>query len=95
MSSHLLHKDADGIGMVWDRFRREPHRQVAAKLGHSARLVSDVCAFAQLRLFSLLRACGQPTQQVISIEHRYVDSLFSELRKAGRQFIDVEYQTPN
>lgn len=93
MSSHLLHKDADGIGMVWDRYRREPHRQDAAKLGHSARLISDICAFSQLRLFSLLRACGQPTQGLKSLEERYTDNLFSELKKANSQSIGVEYET--
>ena len=93
MSSHLLHKDADGVGMVWDRYRREPHRQDAAKLGHSARLVSDMCAFSQLRLFSLLQACGQPTQGIKSIEERYADKLFSELKQASSQFIGVEYGT--
>lgn len=41
MSSHLLHKDADGIGMVWDRYGRDSVRQSAAKLGQSARVVSD------------------------------------------------------
>jgi hypothetical protein len=93
MSSHLLHKDADGVGMVWERHRREPDRQDAARLGHSARLVSDVCAFSQLRLFSLLRACGQPTQGIKSVEDRYTDNLFSELKKANSQFIGVEYAT--
>lgn len=93
MSSHLLHKDADGVGMVWDRYRRETLRQDAARLGHSARLVSDVCAFSQLRLFSLLRACGQPTQGIKSLEERYTDNLFSELKKAESQFMDVEYET--
>jgi hypothetical protein len=92
MSSHLLHKDADAIGMVWERHRREPHRQDAVRLGHSARLVSDVCAFAQLRLFCLLRACGQPTKGITDIEKRYAVSLFSELKKASRQFINVEYE---
>jgi hypothetical protein len=93
MSSHLLHKDGDGIGMAWDRRGREPQRQDAAKLGHNARLVSDICVFSQLRLFSLLRACGQPTEGVHSVRERYSDQLFSELEKAGSKFVSVEYQT--
>ncbi|BBA69301.1 hypothetical protein [Geobacter sulfurreducens] len=91
MSSHLIHKDADGIGMVWDRFRRDPERQTAVKLGHSARVVSDVCTFAKLRLFSLLRACQQPTDSIGTIEQRYQELLFDELAKAGKQFTDIEY----
>lgn len=91
MSSHLIHKDADGIGMVWDRFRRDPERQTAVKLGHSARIVSDVCTFAKLRLYSLLRACKQPTDSIGTIEERYQELLFDELDKAGNQFTDIEY----
>jgi hypothetical protein len=91
MSSHLLHKDADGIGMVWDRYGRDPGRQNAAKLGHTARLVAEICAFSQLRLFALLRACKQSTEAMKGLEDRYAESLFTELKKASSQFIDVEY----
>lgn len=91
MSSHLLHKDADGVGMVWDRYKRDPERQTAVKLGHTARIVSDVCTFAQLRLFSLLRACQQPTESLKEIEERYKLHLFDELAKAGNQFTEIEY----
>jgi hypothetical protein len=59
MSSHLLHKDADGIGMVWERFGRKEQRQQAVKLGHSARVVSDVCSFSKLRLLTLLTVCKE------------------------------------
>jgi hypothetical protein len=91
MSSYLLHKDGDGVGMVWERYRRNPEQQAAVKLGHSARVVSDVCSFAQLRLFSLLRACGQPAHEIGKIVERYEELLFAELAKASRHFTSVEY----
>lgn len=91
MSSHLLHKDADGIGMVWERNRRDTNRQMAAKLGHSARVVSDICTFSKLRLFTLLRAYNMPTQALSKLEEKYADSLFSELTKANHRFTKVEY----
>jgi len=91
MSSHLLHKDADGLGMVWERFGRDAERQAVVKLGHSARVVSDICTFALLRAFTLLRACSQPTQVLREIEARYAASLFAELAKAGQRFTEVEY----
>lgn len=91
MSSHLVHKDADGVGMVWERYKRDSARQTAAKLGHLARVVSDICAFAQLRLIVLLRACGEDTEKVNEIEGRYQDALFTELSKAGRRFTNIEY----
>lgn len=91
MSSHLLHKDAGGIGMVWERNRRDTERQMAVKLGHSARVVSDVCSYSKLRLFTLLRACNMPTQALSELEEKYADSLFFELTKANHSFTEVEY----
>ncbi len=90
MSSHLLHKDADGVGMVWERYTRDPDRQNAVKLGHSSRIVSDVCAFAKLRLFSLLRAYHQPTKVIEEIDHGYVQ-LFEQLKNAYEHFNKTEY----
>lgn len=90
MSSHLLHKDADGIGMVWERYTRPPERQAAVKMGHAARIVSDVCSFAQLRLYSLLRTCQQPTEIIHEIEERY-SLLFAEIKKANHVFNNTEY----
>lgn len=55
ISSHLLHKDGIGVGMVWERYLRDPARREAVGLGHAARVVSDVCAFSKLRLLQLLR----------------------------------------
>ena len=90
MSSHLIHKDGDGVGMVWERYGRNEREQSAVKLGHCARIVSDICSFSQLRLFQLLRFCGQDTDVIKEIESRY-DLLFDELSKASKNFTEVEY----
>lgn len=90
MSSHLLHKDADGIGMVWERYGRSPERQLAVRMGHSARVVSDVCSFAKLRLFSLLKACGASRDALSTIESRY-NHLDDALIAAIARFNEVEY----
>jgi hypothetical protein len=90
MSSHLLHKDGDGIGMVWERYRRDPERQSAVKLGHSGRVVSDICTFAKLRLMILLRFCGKPTGFIKEMEEKYT-GLSSELAKSGERFAEIEY----
>jgi hypothetical protein len=67
MSSHLAHKDADGVGMVWERFMRTSEQMSAVKAGHAARVVSDVCTFASLRLLVLLKACRQQRSVIFSI----------------------------
>lgn len=90
MSSHLIHKDGDGVGMVWERYGRNEREQSAVKLGHCARIVSDICSFSKLRLFQLLRFCGQKTDVIQEIEKRY-DLLFDELSKASKNFTEVEY----
>lgn len=90
MSSHLLHKDGDGIGMVWDRHRRDSQRQRAVRLAHAARITSDVATFAKLRLFQLLRTCGAPTDAVSQIETKY-QLLTDETAKANSNFTLVEY----
>lgn len=90
MSSHLLHKDADGIGMVWERYGRSPERQLAVRMGHSARVVSDVCSFAKLRLFALLKACGGSRDALKAIESRY-QHLDIALTAAIAQFNQMEY----
>ena len=91
MSSHLLHKDADGVGMVWERARRDSHRRIAVTLGHSARVVSDLCQFAKWRLGFLLKACRVDTSCIAAIESKY-SVLFDELEKAEKHFHCTEYQ---
>ena len=91
MSSHLLHKDADGVGMVWERYGRDAEAQTAVKLSHSARVVSDICSFATLRLFSLLRAADQTTEFITDLEQKYRPLLFDELNKASLHFTRIEY----
>jgi hypothetical protein len=90
MSSHLIHKDGDGVGMVWDRYNRDPLRQKAVRLAHSARIVSDICTFAKIRLHFLLRTCKQNTDIIPDIERKY-GPLFADMRKADRDFTSIEY----
>jgi hypothetical protein len=89
-SSHMLHKDGDGVGMVWDRYRRPRERQNAITIAHAGRLISDACAFASLRLLFLLKACGEPTGCVREIDQSYED-MFDELADAAKHFCEVEH----
>jgi hypothetical protein len=90
MSSHLVHKDADGVGMVWERYGREPHRRMAVSIAHSARVISDACSFGRLRLLSLLRACHLPEDTLDAINERYA-ALDEALKAANDHFNKVEY----
>jgi hypothetical protein len=91
MSSHLIHKDADSIGMIWERATRDAARRRAVTLGHSARVVSDACTFAKLRLLSLLRACGKPPGVIAEMDARY-SHLSQALESANGHFNQAEYR---
>lgn len=90
MSSHLIHKDGDGVGMVWERYQREPRRQAAVKSGHLSRLVSDVCAFAKFRTARLLKACKLDVASMQEIDSRY-QPLEKSLKAAASHFSETEY----
>jgi hypothetical protein len=89
-SSHLIHKDGDGVAMVWERYRRESADRTSVRLAHAARVVSDVCAFAKIRLLRLLVACHADTASVHEVEERY-RWLTCELDRAYVQFSKTEY----
>lgn len=91
ISSHLVHKDADGVGMVWERNMRDSSRRDAVTIGHAARLVSDICTYANLRLLVLLRACGQETDVVQSLQTKY-EELSAALSRANTEFNETEYE---
>ena len=76
--------------MVWDRYRRDPDRQAACTLAHAARLISDACSFAQLRLRFLLGACSASCAGVDEIYRQY-QGLFADFDRAQEHFNDVEY----
>jgi len=90
MSSHLVHKDADGVGMVWERSRRGDACQQAVTEAHAARIVSDICTFANFRLWSLLKATSHPASPLPQLEEKYA-SLFNGLSQANSSFTRLEY----
>lgn len=92
MSNHLIHKDSEGVAVVWDSCTRDSSRQIAMKLGHSARMISDVCVLTQLRSMYLLKACGEKDDVFSALESKY-SQFFNELTKASEYFNEIEYET--
>lgn len=90
LSSHLIHKDGDGVGMVWERRQRSPQRQEAIATSHACRILSDVCSYAQLRTEQLLIFKGKNTSPIWELREKYSD-LFSLLAKGNDQFVSTEY----
>jgi hypothetical protein len=94
MSSHFIHKDADGVGMVWERAMRPASRKEAVMLGHAARVVSDICTFSKLRLLYLLKYCGGDVRSIHKLEKNHA-LLFEQLEMANAQFNRTEYESSN
>ena len=92
MSNHHIHKDSEGVAVVWDSCTRDSSRQIAMKLGHSARMISDVCVLTQLRSMYLLKACGEKDDVLFTLKSKY-SKLFNELTKASEYFNEVEHGT--
>ena len=92
MNSHLIHKDADGIGMIWERDVRDPERRVAVKLGHTARAISDLCVFSEIRSFILMECCNAEKAFIEDLRCSYRD-LFDDIEKASEYFNKIEYDT--
>jgi len=94
MQSHLVHQDGDGVGMVWDRNRREPERQISVELAHAGRLISDTCHFAFFRLWQLLSATKQPLDPVNELSEKY-KGLFEKINSVGEVWHEIEYAHRN
>ena len=53
LNSHVLHRDAIGIGLLWDRVQRADEERAALELAHAARLISDTLSFTVARLYAI------------------------------------------
>jgi hypothetical protein len=91
LKSHLIHQDGDGVGMVWERYRRSKDSQVAIEIAHAARVISDVCRFGFMRASELLLACKQPEDPVFEISSRY-KTLFDDVHSSYEDWFKIEYR---
>ena len=90
MSSHLVHKDGDGVGMVWERCTRDIERQNSVKLGHIARSISDICTFADMRSLFLMETCNQDKSFIEDLKESYAE-LFDSIERSVEYFNKTEY----
>ena len=92
MSSHLIHKDGDGVGMVWERCVRNTEEQAWVKSAHIARSISDLCTFAEMRSLFLFQFCGEKPAFSETLRQNY-EPLFAGLKGALQEFNSKEYKT--
>jgi hypothetical protein len=71
MASHLVHQDADAIGIIWDRRQREDERRIPLEIAHAARLISDLIGMAMLRATMTYKLHNQETKPVRDLYQAY------------------------
>ncbi|MES2737494.1 MAG: hypothetical protein V4672_14315 [Verrucomicrobiota bacterium] len=90
MSSHIIHQDRIGTGMVIERMRRSDERRHAVELAHAARLVYDVFIYATARAFALYRANKLDPEPIINVYKKF-GPIRQEIETAYQSFYEIEY----
>ncbi len=90
LCSHLVHKDSDGVDMIWERSLRPDVRRNAVHLAHAARLFSDLFALSLLRLFMAFDMLELP-KEPLSLLEKQAMPLLDELGVAQKNWNDIEY----
>ena len=93
MQSHILHADAQGVGIVMERQYREDIRRDFVHAAHAAKIVSDLLSFALLRLMEANRFLDFP-RECISEPIRLVVGLLNSLKSAAAEWHVIEYPSP-
>jgi hypothetical protein len=90
IASHLLHADFAGTAIPMDRDTRSLERKEAAHLAHLSRLISDVFAFFQCRIFVGYRCIGHGKETLIPAFNR-ITNLLAAHGKIRDEWMDTEY----
>ncbi|MCP1649412.1 DUF5677 domain-containing protein [Pseudomonas nitroreducens] len=93
ISSNLAHMDADGVGMVWDRYQRSPENARAQTLAHAARLVFDCCTLAITRTTFLFRMLEVEKEKISEFKLIYqkFGQLTDDSSYALKEFEEIQY----
>jgi hypothetical protein len=90
LSSHVLHQDADGIEMIYDRNNRDAIRKDAIELAHAARLLDDLMTMSLIRCAISQHVCGYPDGAPLPICQAHL-SLQNELKTLLADWTRIEY----
>lgn len=89
-SSHLIHMDGEGVGMIWERSQRPEERRYAVEAAHAARIASDAISFACIRDFHSRKTAGVSATEIFQRQaglHAFLDTL----KPIAQRWNDVEY----
>lgn len=92
MSSHVLHQDSDGIGIVSDRIERSQERRDAVTLAHCSRILSDLLTMGFLRGHAASQLTGAPKEALEALRLRWM-RFSAQTQAAHARFREVEFGT--
>ena len=78
MASHLIHKDGDAVGMIWERSQRSDIERESIKTSQSARIISDLCQCSRWRLYFLFKFHSLDMKSLEELDNKY-KNLFDDL----------------
>jgi hypothetical protein len=90
LGSHLIHKDATGIGMEWERSQREHISKHATTQAHIARLVSSAVSWSWINTMFLFKIINKDLSELWALKEEY-KALFNDLDAANKEFEQIEY----
>lgn len=93
ISSHLLHKDAVALKIIWDRLFRDKARRDAVELAHAARMISDVHSLSAVRLllfYKIQKTDTATARELAQADHQFLN----EMRTAVQAWHQIEYNQP-
>lgn len=91
MHSHIVHQDGDGVGMRWERARREDGHRNSIEIAHGGRVICDLCTFAFLRAHELFAACKEDFKPLKDIQADSKD-LFDLINAEQQRWHSIEYE---
>lgn len=90
MQSHLVHKDSNATGMMYERDSRDPLRRDSAMLAHGARIVGDLLIMALGRTGTAAGVSSLPRDGLAAVQSRAA-ALQCELAQATALWHSIEY----
>jgi molecular chaperone DnaK (HSP70) len=90
MGSHLIHQDADGIGMIWERESRNKERRESISMAHAGRELSDICIMAMLRARMTLYLNGENRSALEEMQNKF-ESIDSKVSEEIKHWHTLEY----
>lgn len=91
MSSHVLHQDSDGIGMIWERNNRSEVRRNAVEIAHGCRILSDLMAMSTVKHAMASHLSGQSEKEAMLLYRKH-GAVHQVIKEHLQRWNVIEYE---